>query len=45
MTTGGYLDGLYSAGDFEITAGSGKFGRLADLRPAYVQPILEWRWE
>lgn len=38
-------DWIYSAGEFEITAGSGKFGRMADSRPAYVQPILEWRWE
>ena len=38
-------DWLYSAGEFEITTGSGKFGRMADSRPAYVQPILEWRWE
>ncbi len=38
-------DLLDSAGDFTIISGSGKFGRIPDLRPAYVQPVFEWRWE
>src|SRR5208282_5694301 len=28
-----------------LPPGSGRFGRLADARPAYVQPVLEWKWE
>ncbi|HKO04551.1 MAG TPA: ABC transporter ATP-binding protein [Candidatus Acidoferrales bacterium] len=39
------VDLFYSAGDFTVEPGSGRFGRLADARPAYVQPVLEWKWE
>jgi lipopolysaccharide transport system ATP-binding protein len=39
------VDLFYSAGDFTVEEGSGRFGRLADSRPAYVQPLLEWKWE
>ena len=39
------VDLFYSAGDFTVEPGSGRFGRLADGRPAYVQPVLEWKWE
>ena len=39
------VDLFYSAGDFIVEPGSGRFGRLPDARPAYVQPVLEWKWE
>jgi hypothetical protein len=39
------VDFFYSAGDFMVEEGSGRFGRIADARPAYVQPVLEWKWE
>jgi len=38
------VDLFHSAGDFTVEAGSGRFGRLADARPAYVQPVFEWKW-
>ena len=40
-----FHDWFYSAGEFDIAAGSGRFNRNADRRPAYLQPILEWRWD
>ena len=39
------IDLFHSAGDFLVEAGSGRFGRLADARPAYIQPVLEWKWD
>jgi lipopolysaccharide transport system ATP-binding protein len=39
------VDLFFSAGDFTVEEGSGRFGRIADARPAYVQPVLEWTWE
>jgi len=39
------VDLFYSVGDFTVEQGSGRFGRIADGRPAYVQPVLEWKWE
>ena len=38
-------DWMYSAGTFAVEEGSGRFGRVPDWRPAYIQPVLEWRWE
>jgi len=38
-------DWMYSAGEFSVTEGTGRFGRLPDARPAYIQPVLEWKWE
>lgn len=39
------FDWIYSAGQFVITHGTGKFGRSPDGRPAYLQPILKWEWK
>jgi lipopolysaccharide transport system ATP-binding protein len=39
------VDYFYSAGDFTVEEGSGRFGRIADGRPAYIQPVLEWKWD
>jgi len=39
------VDYFVSAGEFFVEEGSGRFGRIADARPAYVQPVLEWQWE
>lgn len=38
-------DWMYSLGQFNIVPGSGRFGRLPDDRPAYIQPLLHWKWE
>lgn len=38
-------DWMYSAGCFHISAGTGRFGRVADHRPAYVQPLFQWEWK
>jgi lipopolysaccharide transport system ATP-binding protein len=38
-------DWMYSAAEFDIEHGTGRFGRAPDARPAYVQPVFEWKWE
>jgi len=39
------VDLFHSAGEFTVEEGAGRFGRVADRRPAYVQPLFEWKWE
>jgi lipopolysaccharide transport system ATP-binding protein len=39
------VDLFHSAGDFIVEEGSGRFGRLADRRPAYTHPLLAWKWD
>jgi len=38
-------DWFYSAGQFTVGHGTGKFGRSPDNRPAMVQPAFRWEWQ
>ena len=38
-------DWIHSIGQFSVVPGSGKFGRLPDNRPAFIQPRFEWKWQ
>jgi lipopolysaccharide transport system ATP-binding protein len=39
-----FHDWIYTIGQFSVESGSGKYGRVADDRPGYIQPLLEWEW-
>ncbi len=38
-------DWFYSVGQFAVTDGTGKYGRVSDDRPAFVHPVLQWEWK
>lgn len=44
-TTWESYDWIYSVGQFSVVPGSGKFGRMPDNRPAFIQPQFEWKWQ
>jgi lipopolysaccharide transport system ATP-binding protein len=40
-----FYDWIYTIGQFSVESGSGKFGRVPDARPGYMQPELGWHWK
>ncbi len=40
-----FHDWFYSIGQFSVEEGTGRFGRIPDSRPGYLQPVFEWNWK
>ncbi|HUJ40906.1 MAG TPA: ABC transporter ATP-binding protein [Candidatus Acidoferrales bacterium] len=45
VATWEFCDWFHSIGIFSIDPGTGRFGRVPDGRPGYVQPLLRWHWK